>query len=253
MCLCQSNTQKPSHLKTLENQLWRVNCAVNCTKLVNVSSTLSGPSRWLWNMLRSCSRHASCFLSSRRLRQLDSNTRGSRLQSALSVCVILCVGLWKRTSSWMNIFSLTRTITAKQQRREDDTSFILCTAVNSDDSLEEEKKNWAEEVTYMARKRERKREERECSAGSGFYLWFVYLCTSQWFPAPNPCWRFTPKEGDVPNRRKCFSPLLSGDAVSHSGQAGRHLFPPIILSRWICWHICTPHTQTHRAVCQNHS
>lgn len=36
---------------------------------------------------------SSCFLSSCELRQLDSNTSGSRLQFALSVCVILRVGL----------------------------------------------------------------------------------------------------------------------------------------------------------------
>ena len=35
--------------------------------------------------------------------------------------------------------------------------------------------------------REKERGESTCSAGSGFYLWFVYLCTTQWFPAPIPC------------------------------------------------------------------
>lgn len=122
-------------------------------------------------------------------------------------CVILCVGLWwkKRTSVWRKIFSLTKTIAANQEKKEDDTSLILCTAVNSDESLEE-KNDWAQEVTYMVRKGGRE-EERKLRAGPGFYLWFVYLCTSQWFPAPNLSWRLTLNERDVPNRRKCFRPF----------------------------------------------
>lgn len=77
---------------------------------------------------------------------------------------------------------LTKTKAAKQQRREDDTSFILCTAVNSDDSLERKKrkKQTAEEVTYMVRENERER-----SAGSGFYLWFIYVPLSGFLP-PTP-------------------------------------------------------------------
>lgn len=78
---------------------------------------------------------------------------------------------------------LTKTKAAKQQRREDDTSFILCTAVNSDDSLERKKrkkKKTAEEVTYMVRENERER-----SAGSGFYLWFIYVPLNGFLP-PTP-------------------------------------------------------------------
>ena len=71
------------------------------------------------------------------LHQFDSNKSGNRLKSAQKVCVILCVGLRKRTSARMKIFSITKTIAAKRQERENDTSFILCDAVNSDDSLEE--------------------------------------------------------------------------------------------------------------------
>lgn len=109
----------------------------------------------------------------------------------------------------------------------------------------------------MARKRERERKRGE-RVQSWFWVLFLVclstLCTSQWFPAPNPCWRFTPNEKDVPNGRKCFSPSLSRDAASHIGQTGGRLFPPFYpFSRWLCWHICTPHSQTHRAVSQNHS
>ena len=124
-----------------------------------------------------------------------------------------CVGLRRNKKNKCtdgSFKSLTKTIAANQQRRRDDTSFILFTAVNSDDSLKREKKT-VEEVTYMAKKRERAREEeRERSAGYGFYLWFVYLCSSQWFPAPpQPLLKIHTDERDAPNRRKCFSPITS--------------------------------------------
>lgn len=86
--------------------------------------------------------------------------------------------------------------------------------------------------------REKERGESTCSAGSGFYLWFVYLCTTQWFPAPIPCWRFTPNKRDVPNRRKCLSPVLSRDAGSHIGRQADVCFSPILSQ---CGHICTAH------------
>lgn len=43
-----------------------------------------------------------------------------------------------------------------------------------------EKKKTAEEVTYMVRENERER-----SAGSGFYLWFIYVPLSGFLP-PTP-------------------------------------------------------------------
>lgn len=108
---------------------------------------------------------ASCHISE--LRQLC----GNRFHSAWRVCAILCVGLWKRTSVWMKLLSLTKTIAANQQRRVDDTSFVLFTAVNSDDSLERKKTVQRRWPTWGRRERarERKREGALC------WCWFLFM------------------------------------------------------------------------------
>lgn len=62
--------------------------------------------------------------------------------------------------------------------------------------------------------------EREHSTGPGFYFWVVYLFTSQWFPAPNPCCRFTLNEEDVRRWRKS---LAHYSAVSHFRLCFSHL------------------------------
>jgi len=50
------------------------------------------------------------------------------------------VGLGRRTSAWIKLLSLTATIAANQEMREDDTSVVLFSGCNSDDSLRENKK-----------------------------------------------------------------------------------------------------------------
>lgn len=135
----------------------------------------------------------------------------------------------------------------KQQRREDDTSFILYTAVNSDDSVEE--KNWAEEVTYMAMKREREWERKrwegeQALALVSIYGLFIYARLSGFLP-PTPA-EDSHRMRDAPHRRKCFSPSLSRDAAS------RRLFLCFIPSWLICWHVCSLQTQTDKAVSWNH-
>lgn len=77
---------------------------------------------------------------------------------------------------------LTKTKAAKQQRREDDTSFILCTAVNSDDSLERKKRK----KTNSRGGDLHGEREREGAQRWFWFIFMVYLCTSQWFPPPNP-------------------------------------------------------------------
>lgn len=80
-----------------------------------------------------------------------------------------------------NIFHLTKTIAANQEKKEDDTSLILCKAVNSDESLEE-KKDWAQEVTYMVRREgERKSESSELVLVSIYGL-FIYAPRSGFLP-----------------------------------------------------------------------
>lgn len=69
------------------------------------------------------------------------------------------------------------------------------------------------------KKRQRER-EREHSTGPGFYFWVVYLFTSQWFPAPNPCCRFMLNEEDVRRRRKS---LAHYSAASHFRLCFSHL------------------------------
>lgn len=66
-------------------------------------------------------------------------------------------------------FGLTKTIGANQEQEEDDTSLILCTAVNSDESLEEKKKDGAQEVTYMVTRGGRGREEAQS------WSWFLFM------------------------------------------------------------------------------
>lgn len=89
----------------------------------------------------------TCFLlpantrSACQLRHLCSNMRRNTLQSALrSLCHTVCGFHGKKNKCEAEKRSVQpEQKLPKQQRREDDTSFILCTAVNSDDSVEEEK------------------------------------------------------------------------------------------------------------------
>lgn len=168
---------------------------------------------------------------------------GNRLRSLLRVCVMLCVGLWKKKKNkCMDVkkkpFRFDQNKSCQTAKEGGWHIFHSVHGCQQWWFIREEKKKekkTAEEVTYMVRENERER-----SAGSGFYLWFIYVPLSGFLP-PNPHWRFTLNERDVPNRQKCFSLLLSRDVASRLGQAGRRLFLPVILSQWICWYICTVH------------
>lgn len=108
------------------------------------------------------------------LRQLGSNMRGNTLQSALrSLCHTVCGFHEKKNKCEAEKRSVQpEQKLPKQQRREDDTSFILCTAVNSDDSVEEEKTEQRRWPTWRWRERERENEnERE----SRPWPWFLFM------------------------------------------------------------------------------
>lgn len=102
------------------------------------------------------------------------------------LCHTVCGFLSKRTSAWLNIFSLTKTIAAKQQKREDDTSFILYMAVDSNDSLEVEKKlcRGGDQHGEEERERERQENKRENTALVLFSIYglFIYAPLSGFLP-----------------------------------------------------------------------
>lgn len=117
-----------------------------------------------------------------------------------------CVWDYEKGSSVLmeSFFSLTKTIAANQQRREDDTSCILFTAVNSDDSLERKKKLCRGGDLHGDEEREREREE----GWSWFSIFSLFIyALLRGFLSPTPA-------EDSPRLREMYRTGGSASAIT---------------------------------------